>query len=94
MIADDSFTDIAVDTVRCAMSQLAQPIKIHVVPWARAQNMAKNDKVAGFFPHRKTVSETNMQLSAMLLLISIGRGFIYRMKHSNPVQNSSKKMHS
>ena len=48
-IADDSFTDIAVDTVRCAMSQLAQPIKIHVVPWARAQNMAKNDKVAGFF---------------------------------------------
>ena len=52
----DNFTGIAVDTVRCAFDKMEQPLKIVVVPWARAQYMVKNNQADGFFAASKNTS--------------------------------------
>lgn len=48
-IADSSFKGTAVDVVRCAFKRMDIPLEIHIHPWQRAQQLAKEGKVDGFF---------------------------------------------
>ncbi len=49
VIADETFTGIAVDRIRCAFTEMKQPLRILVVPWQRAQSQAETGDVDGFF---------------------------------------------
>ncbi|MBW8192461.1 transporter substrate-binding domain-containing protein [Neiella marina] len=43
------FRGIAVETVRCVLADIGWQLKLDVVPWARAQQLAKFNAVDGFF---------------------------------------------
>jgi len=48
-VAGPQFKGQAVDTVRCAFSQLKLPLEIYVAPWKRAQELALSGEMDGFF---------------------------------------------
>ncbi|MYM22652.1 transporter substrate-binding domain-containing protein [Duganella sp. FT135W] len=48
--ADGSFNGLAVQIVSCTMKGMEQHYSLSVYPWERAQVMAKNDQLDGFFP--------------------------------------------
>lgn len=48
-IANEHFTGIAVNRVRCAFAKMGAELTILVVPWARAQRMSEGAEVDGFF---------------------------------------------
>ena len=47
---DKSFDGVAVRVIQCVMKRLNRPVSIEVYPWERAQMMAQNGEVDGFFP--------------------------------------------
>lgn len=48
-VANEEFTGIAVDRVRCSFAKMGIDLNILVVPWARAQRLAESAEVDGFF---------------------------------------------
>lgn len=49
-LPDKSFDGIAVQVISCVLKKMNRPVAIEVYPWERAQRMAQNDEVDGFFP--------------------------------------------
>ena len=49
LVADESFTGVAVDRVRCAARAIDYDLKVVVVPWKRAQANARAGSSDGFF---------------------------------------------
>ena len=47
---DKSFDGVAVQVVQCVFKRLGRPLLIEVYPWERAQLLAQNGTVQGFFP--------------------------------------------
>lgn len=48
-VADDQFTGVAIDRLRCTFERMGQELQVLVVPWRRAQHMAEANEVDGFF---------------------------------------------
>lgn len=49
VVADESFTGVAVEVVRCVLDRIDIPYEILVVPWKRAQLLVEYGKADGFF---------------------------------------------
>jgi polar amino acid transport system substrate-binding protein len=47
---DGSFDGVAVKVMKCVFKRMKRDVSIEVFPWARAQYMAENSEVDGFFP--------------------------------------------
>jgi len=48
-VADETFTGVAVDLVRCVFEKMGVPVEIRVFPWERAQMQVKMGLVDGLF---------------------------------------------
>jgi polar amino acid transport system substrate-binding protein len=49
-LANKTFDGVAVRVVRCVFKQMGEELAIEVYPWERAQLLAQNGSVDGFFP--------------------------------------------
>ena len=49
-MADKSFDGVAVRVVNCVFKRMNRPVHIEVFPWERAQKLAEQGGVDGFFP--------------------------------------------
>jgi polar amino acid transport system substrate-binding protein len=65
--ADGRVTGYAVERVRFAVTRCGFELQLHVVPWARAQALARNDSVDGFFAASQNEERRELYVSSAVL---------------------------
>jgi polar amino acid transport system substrate-binding protein len=90
IVADETFTGVAVDRVRCVFEKMGVPVEIQVYPWERAQRHVTMGLADGFFAASQ--KDTRDQCCVMTLEIADQRWNWYLLKDNplNPMDDSFK----
>jgi len=83
-IADETFTGVAIEPVRYALDMMNFELEIQVVPWERAQIMAKNNETDGFFAASQKDSRDDFAIMSTYIADQKWNWYILKENPLNP----------
>ena len=89
-LANEKFRGTAVDVVRCAFDKMSIPLKIQVVPWERAQILAKTGYVDGFFAGSQKNSRDEYAIMSAIIADQKWNWYLLKENPLNPMDSSFK----
>lgn len=84
MVSDASFSGVAVDRVRCSFNKMNVKLKVLVVPWKRAQILAENGEVDGFFAGSQNSHRDSYAVMSDIIAEQKWQWYWLKSNHQNP----------
>ncbi len=91
IVADETFTGLAVDLVRCVFKKMDIPIEIQVVPWKRAQMYVKKGLADGFFAASQEDSRDEFAVKTAEIADQKWNWYLLKENPMNPNDSSFKE---
>lgn len=91
IIADETFTGVAADLVRCIFQKMDIPLEIQVVPWERAQVNVRNGLADGFFAASRKDSRDEFAVMTDEIADQNWNWYLLKENPMNPDDPSFKK---